>query len=48
MSTIKKENKRVMITLSNEIFNELERISKEKGLSKSALITMWVNEEKKA
>lgn len=46
--TEKQEKKRVMITLNNEVFEKIERISKETGLSKSALITMWVNQQKKA
>ena len=43
-----KENqkKRVMITLNKEVFEVIEKISKETGLSKSALITMLINEKK--
>ena len=44
----KQEKKRIMITLNQEVFEKLEVLSKETGLSKSALITMWVNEQKKA
>ncbi|ULG73168.1 ribbon-helix-helix protein, CopG family [Macrococcus brunensis] len=44
----KDEKKRIMITLSKDIFEEIEKISKKTGLSKSALITLWVNEHKKA
>lgn len=40
------EKKRVMITLNKEVFEVIEKISKETGLSKSALITMWINEKK--
>ncbi|HCZ7493031.1 TPA: ribbon-helix-helix domain-containing protein, partial [Staphylococcus aureus] len=40
--------KRIMITLNQEVFEKIEVLSKETGLSKSALITMWVNEQKKA
>lgn len=40
------EKKRVMITLNQEVFEKIESISKETGLSKSALITMWINEKK--
>lgn len=40
------EKKRVMITLNNEVFEKIEKISKETGLSKSALITIWINEKK--
>lgn len=42
------DKKRVMITLSNDIVAELEKQAKEKGLSKSGLITVWVNENKNA
>ena len=44
----KQEKKRIMITLNQEVFEKIEVLSKETGLSKSALITMWVNERKKA
>lgn len=44
----KQEKKRIMITLNQEVFQKIEVLSKETGLSKSALITMWVNEQKKA
>ncbi|CAA6376819.1 ribbon-helix-helix domain-containing protein [Staphylococcus capitis] len=44
----KDEKKRVMITLNNDVFEKLERLSKETGLSKSSLITLWINEQKKA
>lgn len=44
----KQEKKRIMITLNQEVFEKIEALSKETGLSKSALITMWVNEQKKA
>ena len=44
----KQEKKRIMITLNKEVFEKIEVLSKETGLSKSALITMWVNEQKKA
>lgn len=43
----KQEKKRIMITLNQEVFEKIEVLSKETGLSKSALITMWVNEQKK-
>lgn len=43
-----KKKKRIMITLNQEVFEKIEVLSKETGLSKSALITMWVNEQKKA
>lgn len=44
----KQEKKRIMISLNQEVFEKIEVLSKETGLSKSALITMWVNEQKKA
>ena len=44
----KQEKKRIMITLNQEVFEKIEVLSKETGLSKSALITMWVNEQKNA
>ena len=44
----KDEKKRVMITLNNDVFEKLERLSKETVLSKSSLITLWINEQKKA
>ena len=37
-----------MVTLSKDVAEELENIAVEKGFSKSALITMWVNENRKA
>lgn len=40
------EKKRIMISLSQEVFEKIEDISKETGLNKSALITMWINEKK--
>lgn len=43
----KDEKKRVMITLNNDVFEKLERLSKETGLSKSSLITLWINEQKR-
>lgn len=43
----KDEKKRVMITLSKDVFEKIESMSKETGLSKSALITLWINEQKK-
>lgn len=44
----KNEKKRVMITLTEDVFEKIENLSKETGLSKSALITLWINQEKKA
>jgi len=45
---VKEDKKRVMISLSNDVFLELEKMAKKTGLSKSALITMWINDKKKA
>ncbi|MCE4958073.1 transcriptional regulator [Macrococcoides caseolyticum] len=45
---VKENKKRVMVSLSNDVFLELEKMSQKTGLSKSALITMWINEKKKA
>ena len=45
---IPENKKRVMVTLSKDVAEELENIAVEKGFSKSALITMWVNENRKA
>lgn len=44
----KDEKKRVMISLSKDVFEKIENMSKETGLSKSALITLWINERKNA
>lgn len=41
------EKKRVMVTLNAEIAKNFEEIAKKMGLSKSALITLWVNENRK-
>ena len=43
---IPENKKRVMVTLSKDVAEELENIAVEKGFSKSALITMWVNEKR--
>ena len=45
---IPENKKRVMVTLSKDVAEELENIAVEKGFSKSALITMWVNENRTA
>ena len=39
------DKKRVMVTLSKEVADS--EIAKNTGLSKSALITLWVNENRK-
>lgn len=40
--------KRLTISLSEEIYNELENVSKKAGLSKSAFITTMILNEGKA
>lgn len=44
---VKDEKKRVLVTLTLERAEELDRMAKEMGLSKSALITSWINENRK-
>ncbi len=44
---VAESKKRVMITVSKEIATKLDKVADEKGLSKSALITTWVNQELK-
>lgn len=39
--------KRLTITMSQNIYKDLERLAKEKGLSKSALITIAIQNYKK-
>lgn len=39
--------KRLTISLSDSIFKKLESLAKDKGLSKSALITVAIEEYKK-
>lgn len=41
------EKKRVMVTLNSEIAKDFDDIAKKMGLSKSALITLWINENRK-
>lgn len=36
-----------MVTLNGEIAKNFDEIAKRMGLSKSALITLWVNENRK-
>lgn len=40
---ISDDKKRVMVTLSADNAKKLNILAKEIGLSKSALITMWIN-----
>ncbi len=42
---VKEDKKRVLVTLSEDKAEQFEQISKEKGLSKSALVTLWIAEE---
>ena len=37
------ENKRVDVKLTKEVSDNLDKIAKQMGLSKSGLITIWVN-----
>lgn len=41
------EKKRVMVTLSKDVADEFERIAKQMGLSKSGLVTVWINANRK-
>ncbi len=43
----KNEKKRVMVTLSNDVADKFDEIAKNMGLSKSGLVTVWVNENSK-
>lgn len=45
--SVSDDKKRVMVTLSNDIAKSLDEISKNMGLSKSALVTFWINEKRK-
>ncbi|HGQ1239686.1 TPA: CopG family transcriptional regulator [Streptococcus pneumoniae] len=36
------QKKRVALSLADEVAKQLEEIAKEKGLSKSALVTVWI------
>lgn len=40
------DKKRVTLTLSRENLKKMEEIARKAGLSKSALITMWINASK--
>lgn len=44
---MEKKKKRLTITLAESVLDDLEKIAKEKGLSKSALITIALGEYKK-
>lgn len=41
------DKKRVMVTLAKEVADNFDEIAKRMGLSKSALLTLWVNENRK-
>ena len=43
----KEKKKRVMVTLSTEIADEFDEIAKRMRLTKSGLVTVWVNANKK-
>ncbi|EDO0847613.1 transcriptional regulator, partial [Listeria monocytogenes] len=44
---VSNDKKRVMLTLTKEVTDDLDKIAKSMGLSKSALITSWINENRK-
>lgn len=44
---ISNEKKRVVVTLTKEVADNLDKIAKQMGLSKSGLITIWVNANRK-
>lgn len=44
---VSNDKKRVMLTLTKEVADDLEKHAKSMGLSKSALITSWINENRK-
>lgn len=44
---VSNEKKRVVVTLSKDVAKELDLIAKKMGLSKSGLITVWTNENRK-
>lgn len=41
------DKKRIMVTLAKEVADNFDEIAKKMGLSKSALLTLWVNENRK-
>ena len=41
------QKKRVALSLADEVAKQLEEIAKEKGLSKSALVTVWIEQNQK-
>lgn len=44
--TVKK--KRVALTLGEDVFKDFEKLAAEANLSKSAMLTSWINEKRKA
>ncbi|EAE2802140.1 TPA: CopG family transcriptional regulator [Listeria monocytogenes] len=44
---MEKKKKRLTITLAESVLDDLEKMAKEKGLSKSALITIALGKYKK-
>lgn len=44
---VRDEKKRIMVTLTKEVSDALEEIAKQSGLSKSGLVTTWVNANRK-
>ncbi|HFU6614693.1 ribbon-helix-helix domain-containing protein [Lactococcus garvieae] len=41
------EKKRVVVTLTKDVAEQLDLIAKKMGLTKSGLITVWTNEKRK-
>ncbi len=39
------DKKRVLVTLSLDKVEDFERLAKEMGISKSALLTLWISEK---
>lgn len=38
------KKKRVMVTLSKDVADKFDEVAKKMGLSKSGLVTVWINE----
>lgn len=45
---VAENKKRVVVTLGDEVAKEFDRLADELSLSKSALLTLWINEKRKA
>lgn len=41
------EKRRVVVTLTKDVAEQLDLIAKKMGLTKSGLITVWTNEKRK-